>query len=581
MPASQEMSLVKWIMTRLMIVDKRGRLVLLVPNRVQRHVLGQMARQQKAGVPVRLLILKDRKGGVSTLIEALLFALCQNVPNRFGYVLSHDDESSTYLFGISQCYEQNLPANERKPLERCSRKEIAWTFPHGSRMAVHTAGAARQDEESRTARSLTPNYLHCSEVPYWSDPAATLKALLNSVPYESDTIVVLEFTANGAGGEAYERWQAAIQWQVGHPGDVSGYLPVFLSWLWAEDKMLPLGSGETLQPLDQEEERLQRLGATLEQLKWRRQILRDQFNGDEDKFRQENPATSEEAFQVSGRPAIPPKILAHHATTVRPPEKYLQLVRGPSGEVRATEATAATETAWHVWFDPEPGEDYCVAGDVPEGKVSDSSDPRSEPDFATGVVLRRRDLAIVATFRAHMEPDYLGEQLCMAAERYNHAWASPEANAAGMAALAIFLRRSYTRLYRRRPAADSLVTDDQALWGWKTTSNNRDLMIDTWIAYARPDPIGEWRDRLCVLDARILAEERTFVRKKSGKREHQAGAFDDLLFAAMIALQLHLDCPRVREPRPEFRVNPRLTGIGYVGGFDPGVGRGNETETAG
>ena len=31
---------------------------------------------------------------------------------------------------------------------------------------------------------------------------------------------------------------------------------------------------------------------------------------------------------------------------------------------------------------------------------------------------------------------------------------------------------------------------------------------------------------------------------KSGKREHRRGCHDDLLFVAMIALQLHLRCPR-------------------------------------
>lgn len=565
---TREIDLDTWMATRLWIVDKKGDLVRFVPNQAQLAVLWQISRQQDAGVPVRILVLKARQRGVSTLIEALIFSLCHALAHRFGEVLAHLDDSATTLFEMSRRFETHLPAGERKPLERCSRKELAWAAPHGSRMSVHTAGAARQDEESRTGRSKTLHYLHASEVPYWSDQGATLTAVLNCVPYEPGTIVVLEFTASGAAGEAYERWQKAYQWQRDHPGDVSGYIPVFISWLGAPEYGLPLDAGETLAPLDQEEERLQRLGASLENLKWRRQILRDQFNGDEDKFRQEYPATPAEAFQVSGRPAIPARILRHHETTVRPPEKYLLLERGTSGEVQVKESTAEAETAWHVWADPEPGEDYIVAGDCPEGRVSDSSDPRSEPDYATGIVLRRRDLATVATFRAHIEPDYLGEQLCMMAERYNQAWATPEVNAAGMAALAIFTRRSYARLYRRKPGADSLVTDEVALWGWKTTANNRDLLIDTYIAHARPDPIGEWRDRIQVLDPRILDEERTFVRKKTGKREHQAGACDDLLFAAFIALQLHLDCPRVREPKPTFTVNPRLTGIGYQGGLD-------------
>ena len=563
------MDLFTWMVSgRLKIVDKHGQLVPLAPNREQLRLLGWVNKQQRAGLPVRLIVLKARQVGVSTDIEALITALCQNVPHRVGEVYAHLDDSARTLFDMTKRYEENLPPGERKPLERSSRQELAWAEPHGSRISVHTAGAARQDEESRAGRAKTIHYLHLSEVPYWSDQAATLKALLQSVPYLPDTIVVLEATANGASGEFYERWNAAYDWQLKHPGDATGYIPVFVSWLSASDYVLPLGAGETLEPLDQEEERLQRLDATPEQLKWRRQILRDQFNGDEDKFRQEYPATPEEAFQVSGRPAIPAKILEQHARTVRPAERYLVLNRGSSGEVGVYEATFAAETAWHVWADPEAGEDYTVAGDVPEGKSSDSADPRSEPDFATGCVLRRRDLAVVATFRAHIEPDYLGEQLCMMAERYNQAWASPEVNAAGMAALAIFQRRSYVRLYKRRQGVDSLAAEKEIAWGWKTTGNNRDELIEAWIAYCRPDPIGEWRERVQVFDARLLAEERTFVRKKSGKREHLAGAWDDLLFAAMIALQLHLDCPRVREPRPAITVNPSLRGIGYIGGID-------------
>lgn len=563
-----EIDLVTWMASRLLIVDKRGQLVPYVPNDEQLRVYAQAARQQDAGVPVRLLVLKARQIGVSTAVEALIFALCATQAHRFAEVIAHDDDSATTLFEMAHRFETHLPADERRPLERSSRKEIAWAGEHASRMAVHTAGAPRQDEQSRTGRSRTIHYLHASEVPYWSDQAATLKALLQCVPYEPGTIVVLEFTANGAGGEAYERWQAAYQWQRDHPGDVSGYIPVFISWLSAPEYALPLAAGETIEP-DQEEARLVRLGATPANLKWRRQILRDQFNGDEDAFRQEYPATPAEAFQVSGRPAIPARILRRHETTVRPPARYLALERGASGEVRARETTADAETAWHVWADPEPGEDYAVAGDVPEGAVSDPADPKSEPDWATGVVLRRRDLATVATFRAHIEPDFLGEQLVMIAERYNQAWATPEANAAGMAALAIFTRRSYPRLYRRKRGADTLAADAEApLWGWKTTGGNRDLLIDTYIAYARPDPIGEWKERVQVLDPRILDEERTFVRKKSGKREHQAGTSDDLLFALFIALQVHLDCPRVREPARTLTVNPALRGIAYAGGLD-------------
>jgi hypothetical protein len=60
------------------------------------------------------------------------------------------------------------------------------------------------------------------------------------------------------------------------------------------------------------------------------------------------------------------------------------------------------------------------------------------------------------------------------------------------------------------------------------------------------------------------------VRTKLGKREHRPGAHDDLLFAAMIALQVHKRTPRDRGPTtpPAERVH---SGMKYIGGIDPGV----------
>jgi hypothetical protein len=573
----EEIGILDWMPSRLKIIDKAGALVPYVPNDEQCRLYGYAAAQEAAGLPVRILVLKARQIGISTATGALAFALTQNQENRKAFVCAHDDESSTVLFRMVKRFETELPAEERRPKDHSNRKEIIWSAPHRSEYRVQTAGAVKTSADggqktSTLGRSETIHYLHCSEVAFWPDPKHTLLALLQTVPDLPATAVILESTANGASGDFHDRWEAAVRHQREHPGDLSGYIPMFVSWLSAAEYRRPLAPGETLGALDEEEQRLRRLGADDEQLAWRRSAIADKCGGDPDLFKQEYPATPEDAFIVSGRPAIPPEVVAHHQKAVRAPARRVTLRRGPAAEVLAEDASDQAEYAWKVWVEPEEGVDYAVAGDVMEGQLSDRADVRSQPDWSTGVVLRRRDLAVVATFRARLTPDWHGEQLLLAAEWYNQAWASPEANAAGMAALAIFTRRSYGRLYQRQKGLDSLEAgQDVPLWGFKTTGANRDYLIDTYVAQARPDPRDGWAGKIQVWDQDFVDEERTFV-WRGRRRQHQVGAHDDLLFAAFIALQIHLDCPRTQVAAAPVRVNPRLAGYRYVGGIDPGVG---------
>jgi len=511
---------------------------------VQLRLFGLMAAQRAAGQPVRIIVLKARREGVSTGVEALMFAHAYHEPTKKAFVCAHDDDGSNTLFAMSRLFEQELPEAERRPTDYSSRREIVWSAPHRSQFTVATAG---NTEVGRTAEI---HYLHGSEVAFWKHAKQSLLSVLQSVSDDPDTMIVLESTANGASGEFYERWNAAVRQQRERPGSRDGFYPVFISWLDCPEYATALEAGESAAPLDDEERRLAGLGASPEQLKWRRQALGEKCNGDEDLFKQEYPATPEEAFMRSGRPAIPPKIVVHHQATVRPPDRRVRLVRGADRKVRAMDVGPEAQFAWEIWNEPQEHHDYAVFGDVAEGALSDPADVRSEPDSSAGVVLNRREMRIDAVWHGQTEADYFGEELQKAAEWYNEAWESPEINGVGMAALVPMRRANYPKLYQRVKGADRLDAGDETpLWGWKTTPANRDLMIDDWIAACREDPATGWTEKMQVFSARLADEERTFVRKTNGKREHQVGCHDDVLFAAMGALQLHQNCPRGIRPR--------------------------------
>jgi hypothetical protein len=50
---------------------------------------------------------------------------------------------------------------------------------------------------------------HGSEVAFWPNPASHFAGVVQAVPDEPETEIILETTANGVGGEYHERWQQA------------------------------------------------------------------------------------------------------------------------------------------------------------------------------------------------------------------------------------------------------------------------------------------------------------------------------------------------------------------------------------
>src|SRR5207247_2261091 len=60
-----------------------------------------------------------------------------------------------------------------------------------------------------------------------------------------------------------------------------------------------------IRPAEEEEDRLLELGASLAHIAWRRRALFSKCFGDEDFFREQYPATAEEAFRTTGVNAFP------------------------------------------------------------------------------------------------------------------------------------------------------------------------------------------------------------------------------------------------------------------------------------
>jgi len=182
-------------------------------NNHQRKIQEVINREKKAGKPIRIVILKPRQTGITTLGSANLFH-----QTRFhggtSMVVSKDMDSSEHIFGIIQRFHHYLPKEEREVLKplASNRKELKFEEPHGGRILIETAG------KTTAGHSFTLRNLLLSEVSRWPEGCEdTITGLLAAVPNEPDTMIIIESVANGMQGWFWQKWQEEEQ--------MSGSLP--------------------------------------------------------------------------------------------------------------------------------------------------------------------------------------------------------------------------------------------------------------------------------------------------------------------------------------------------------------------
>jgi hypothetical protein len=161
--------------------------------------------QRKAGKPERAIILKARQIGFSTWTQTKLLQRATQWPDQECFTVAQDTETAGKLFRMASLMYQLLPTDPElgiKPALKNTRRDREMVFGEpsafkrqhselgmNSRYLVDTAG------EFNAGRGGTYSQVHCSEVAQWQDIEEKLMGVLEGVPDEPDTMVVLESTA--------------------------------------------------------------------------------------------------------------------------------------------------------------------------------------------------------------------------------------------------------------------------------------------------------------------------------------------------------------------------------------------------
>jgi len=492
------------LLGRLQILDKNFQTVYLRPNWAQRTFLQTYQEMEDRGRPVRIIVLKARQLGMSTITEALMFLRAKLIEGSHGLVVAHENDSSEHLFSMTHLYWETFPWKKLYTTRYLSRKEMSWRET-GSTLRIATA------KNIRAGRGRTLTSLHASEVAFWDRPAELMLGLRQSIPNNPQTMIVLESTANGVGNYFYQTWQAA------QTGDVD-FVPLFFSW-WEHPEYTARALGLSLftGSLDDEERLLKRLGADDDHIAWRRWAIKNLCDGDMNRFHQEYPSHPEEAFIVTGTNVFPLDALrnSYH------PEKGVRgwLVRnGDKVEFRP-----GTDGPLTVFKKPSVNLDwgqYYVGGDPTRSTFG---------DYACAQVINRRTYEQVAIYRRKIDPMTFAEELAKLGIFYNTAGMAPEVEGPGYATVGRLIELDYPRIYQQR-FADKNPGKIAEMYGWSTTWKRKEWAIGHLIKLLTDGS-------LTIHDDHTFQEMRDYITLENGgygPADERAG-HDDTVMAMAIA----------------------------------------------
>ena len=494
----------------LKIRTKAGKIEPLVLNEAQLILLDAIEKQLQETGRIRIVVLKARQQGLSTIIGAYLYWRTSQRKARKALVVAHKADSTKTLFDMTQRYHDQCPEILRPHTAYSSRKELVFDILDSS-YAVATAGG------DSIGRSETISDAHLSELAFWpkATAAENLNGVLQAIPNEPGTCVIVESTANGVSGLYADLWRGAVDGS-------NGFIAVFIPWFKTKEYWIPVKA-----PLEHtpEETKLIRLfGLDDEQLNFRRQKIAT--NGP-DAFQQEYPATALEAFLTTGRPVFIPKQVEDFLEACKPPVARLGL------EGDTWEKHPRGELLTYAPHDDQ--ETYVIGADVGMGV---------RRDWSVAQVIDGSGQQ-VATYRAQVDPDFFATILDKLGRFYNEAKIIVESNNHGILTCARLGKdMAYPNFYTE-VNYDKITDTYTERLGFNTNVKSKPLIIDKLRAALR-------QNEIVVNDKQTLTEMRSYIVTEEGKMEAEAGCHDDTVMALALAHYIFEGRPEIVENQPDW-----------------------------
>lgn len=501
----------------LKIRTKDGTIEPLIMNAPQLRLYNAIKEQWQKGKPVRIIILKARQMGFSTVTEAVIFFLTATGRNTESMIVAHKEEATSNLFRMSKRFYDELPP-QIAPMQRASNaQELVFDTPArssdkgaglGSRIRCATAGG------SGVGRSYTLRCLHLSELAFWpGNKSETYSGLAQAVPDRAGTMIIIESTANGY-DEFKKMWDNAVKAQK---EDTDGFIPIFFPWYeMAEYRRTPRPD---FKRTEEEEKLAETFGLDDEQLAWRRWCIATTCAGNVDMFRQEYPSSPDEAFISTGRCVFDKDKLVlcrKRAESEKWERGTFKVEYAIDGKIASWKWEKRKDGIIRIRKHPQQGVPYVIGGDT-AGTGSDNF---------VGQVLDNRNGEQVAILKHRLGERLFAEQMYCLGKYYNTALIGVEVNYSTYPEM-VLEELGYDNLYVRE-RLDTYTGAMVKAYGFNTTASTRPVIID-----GLKDVFQQSPELIC--DYETLGEMLTFIYDEHYRPQAEVGEHDDTVMALAIA----------------------------------------------
>lgn len=515
-----------WCARCITIKDKlSARPVPFLLNRPQRRVAAMLEEDRLAGRPLRLIMLKARQWGGSTLVQ-MYMAWIQLVhrTNWHSLICAHVKDTAATIRGmysnVLRNYPEELWEGDENPQFRSFERSLNTREIAGRGCRVTLASAEKQD----AVRGGDYAMAHLSETAFWPEsgqrsPRDFVRAVCGAIARQPLSLIVMESTANGVGNYFHNEWLRCAS----GTGDKRC---VFVPWYEIEIYSCDPQPGTELEfynSFNDYEQQLWCRGLSLAQICWYRGKASEY--PDAQMMHAEYPTTPDEAFINTGSGVFAVSKIEALRAGCRAPEILGELngagvpVEDPTGCLK-------------IWESPHPDHTYIVAVDI--GGRTPGSDWSVIAVLDDGGGTPR----VVAQWRGHIDHDLLADKAMAIGSLYNNALLVVESNSLEsegraydesmtvLSRMALTYSNIYTRTVTDRL---SLTATDRV--GFHTNRRTKPLLVHTLISAVRDGTYIERDNDLC-------NELATYQQLPNGAYAARAGNHDDILMTRALALHI-------------------------------------------
>lgn len=532
----------RYIENNLWIRTKAGNIEKLVPNKPQKALINYIIYCLQIGIPVRVILLKARQMGLSTIVEAICYWWTST--NRFqtAIIIGHEEGSAKNLYMMFRRYYDNSNPIFKPSIKYNTKSDLTFEKydENGDQVGLGSVIKTATAKNTSAGRSDTVQFLHASEVGLWENGEELIASLMQTVPYLPGTFIFLESTANGKGNYFHKEWRNA-------ENGTNNFVPFFFPW-WLIDEYEDYNDDEVGELNEYElflidifkkgydtwdgDHYSVEESQFIPKIKFYRRKSRD-FASDPARMYQEYPSIANEAFVASGANVFPVLKLSEIELLTLDDDKYdyYNLITGENHEDYTVVSVKYDKNVDNftyvaplkIFEEPIPGHEYVIGADVAEGLKNG--------DYSVGEVVDTVTMKTVARWRGHCDPDRFGEILGSLGAYYNYALIGVEINNHGLTTVQKLRDTFYTNLYKRDRGYDEDFEEPTSSLGWKTDVKTKRLAIDDLIRIIR-EGLNEDPDRV------FITEAFAFVRDERGRMGAEDGEHDDTVMAKAIAFQL-------------------------------------------